>query len=202
MSHSFQIRLACAILALGTCAGSATSQRMAHPSTMMVLRQQWGSVADEIVDRLQLAPNTAVWLSLQPTPDSGVAQNAFLEVLLHRGYPASLKSRGDSAEVKLAISALTDRALFKETGQTSYERNVQLDVEARTERNNGQTVAVLGVFHRAVTDTVFVKDNDNPMSRREDVRDEESTLFQRFVGPFIALASGIMIVYLFFTVRS
>lgn len=201
-SHLQEFRLACLVLALGTCTGSVASQGMTHPSTTMVVRQQWGSIAQEVVDKLQLAPHSAIWLSIQPIADSVMAQNAFLDALQSHGYSPALSSLKGSGAVKLAVSVLTDRTQFKEVRPSAYERTIQTDIEARTERNNGENVEIVGMFHRVLIDTVSSKDVEFPYPRASLANEEQATLFQRLVGPLIVLASSIVIVYLFFTVRS
>jgi len=201
MSRHICFRAIHAVLALGTCAGLAASQDLPRPSTTMVARQQWGTLAEEIVAKLSVPINTGIWLTIRPASDSGLAQNAFLDALVRRGYAASLTPR-DSADVKLTVTVLTDQAFFKEIGPSLYQRSVQADAEARTEANNGKTIAVLGTLHRAVTDTVAFREGGVLLTRSMENADENATLFQRIVGPLVVLASGVVIIYLFFTVRS
>ena len=200
VSRHWQIRVVGTVLALGTSAGSAASQDVSHRSTAMVIRSQLGSIAEEIVGKLKLAANSAVNVTVQPSFRASLAENAVVEALQHWGYRVFLKSDHDSVRVGLSINVLTDRAQFKEIAQFGYERTVQTELEARSE--HGDSVTVLGIFRRAYSDTVSVKDAEVQMPTQGSSTDEEATLFQRLVGPLIVLASGIMVVYLFFTVRS
>jgi hypothetical protein len=202
ISRLWQIRVVSTMVALGTSTGSAASQDVSHRSTAMVIRYQLGSIAEEIADKLQLTANSAVAVTVQPSFGASLAENAIVEALQHRGYRAFLKPERDSVRVSLNINVLTDRAQFREIGQTGYERTVQTELEARSERGGGDSVTVLGIFHRVYSDTVSVKDAEVQVPHQGGSTDEEATLFQRLVGPLIVLASGIMVVYLFFTVRS
>lgn len=201
-SNSLKSRLVGVLLLSGTWVGTAASQGMTHPSTATVIRQQWESLAQEVVDKLTLAPHTKIALWVQPVADSVSAQNAFLENFLHRGYAPTLNPTKDSDEVKLTVAVLTDRTQMKEIAKDTYQRTVQTDIEPRTERSNGQSVEVLGVFHRALVDTVSAQEAALPLPTPSASGNEDATLFQRVVGPVIVLASSIIVVYLFFTVRS
>jgi hypothetical protein len=190
------------IVALGTYVGSAASQEVTSPSTVMIVRNQLGSIAEEIVDKLQIAANSSVILVVQANSEWGLAENAFVKSLQNRGFRPFLKPMRDSSAVNLKITVLNNRAQYKETSQHAYERIVQTELEARTERDNGESLSYLGIFHRVSSDTVSSKDVEVTVQHRGDVGDEDATLFQKVVGPLIILASGIIVVYLFFTVRS
>ena len=198
----WQFRVMVSIVALGTYVGSAASQEVTNPSTAMVIRQQLGSIAEEVADKLQIVANSAVIVSVQPHSERELAENAFVKSLENRGFRLFLKPTRDSGAVNLRITILNDRAQFKETAQHTYERIVQTELEARTERDNGESIAYLGTFHRVSSDTVSLKDAEVPVQRQGEIGDEGATLFQRLVGPLIVLASGIIVIYLFFTVRS
>jgi hypothetical protein len=139
---------------------------------------------------------------VQANSERELVENAFVKSLQNRGFRPFLKPMRDSLAINLRIAVLNDRARFKEIAQSSYERIVQTELEARTERDNGESLSYLGIFHRVTSDTVSSKDMEVPVQHRGDVGDEDATLFQKVVGPLIVLASGILVVYLFFTVRS
>lgn len=168
----------------------------------MVVRQQLGSIAEEVVGKLEFAANSSVSVSVRPSATAGVAEDAFVEALQHRGYRAYVRPTADSAGFGLHLSVLTDGAQFREIGTSAFERTVRTELEARAERSDGEVIAVLGIFRRAYSDTVTAKDAQNLVPRQGAGGGEDATLFERFIGPLIVLASGIMIVYLFFTVRS
>ncbi len=168
----------------------------------MVIRQQMGSIADEVVGKLQLAAGSAVIVAVQPYSRKEFVENAFAGSLQNRGYRPFMKTTRDSEGMSLKVSVLNDRVQFKEIGQKLFERTVQTDLEARVENANGESLASMGLFHRIGLDTVAVKDVDAAAPHQVDGVDEDTTFFQRFVGPLIVLASGIIVVYLFFTVRS
>jgi len=187
---------------LGTYAGPASSQDLRRPSTIMLVRQQFSSIAREVVDTLQLAAECKVLLSVQPSPRTDVAENAFADALMHKGYQTFLLPGHDSGSVRLNINVLSEGARFREIGRSMYVRTVQTAVEARVERPNGEAVEVLGLFQRIASDTVSAPDAEVSLQRPERGTEAEATIFERLIGPLIILASGIMVVYLFFTVRS
>jgi hypothetical protein len=200
--HLLRIRLISAILALGTCLTVASSQDVSRPSTAMVLRQQMGSIADEVVGRLQLVAGSAVALTIEPGSQKDIAENAFAGSLQRKGFRPFTKMMRDSSGITLKVSILTDRAQFRELGQKQFERTVQTDVEVRSEKSDGESLDAFGMFHRSISDTVSSRDVEMTPFRQGDGLDEETTFFQRLIGPLIVLASGIIVVYLFFTVRS
>jgi len=201
-SRTWQYRVVGCAVALGTCGGSLASQEVLRPSTTMVIRQQLGSIADEVAEKLQLEVNGKVAVSVQPSADAALAENAFVEALQRRGFRPLLDAGSDSAGIQLSISVLTDRAQFEKIGPGGFMRTVQTDVEAREENRNERSVAVLGLFHRLSRDTVSQRDAEVPVPHRGEGVDLEPTFFERLVAPLIILASGILVVYLFFTVRS
>ncbi len=196
------LRIGGLLLLSGTCAGTVASQEMRHLSTATVLRQQWGSLAQEVVDKLRQIPHGPVIVWIQPVADSILAQNAFLETLQRRGYSPTLSARNDSTVVRLTVAVLTDRKQVREISKEVCERTVETEIEARAASGDGQDVEMLGVFHRLLVDTVSSTEAENPLSIPLVPTDEHASVFQRFVGPLIVLASAIIVVYLFFTVRS
>jgi hypothetical protein len=198
----WQIRVAAMIVGVGTTTASVASQDMPHRSTADIVRQQLGSIAGEIAGKLQLADKSAVGLSVQPSSGSGLVENAFVEALQHEGYRTFLETDRDSVGMDLVIVVLSSGAQYTQIGPATYVRRVRTELEARTQRRSGEAIAVLGMFQRAYSDTVSAKDAEVFVPRNGEAGDEEATLFQRLVGPLIVLASGIIIVYLFFTVRS
>lgn len=190
------------MLAVGTASTPLASQEMPHRTTVNIVRQQLGSIAEEVVGKLHLAEKSAVGVRVQPSGVSGLVENAFVEALQRQGYRPFLGSGGDSVGVDLMVDLLTGGAQYSPIVPAGYERKVQTELEARTQRRSGEAIAVLGTFHRIWSDTVSAKDADALVPRTTEAGDEEGRFFQRLVGPLVVLASGIIIVYLFFTVRS
>jgi len=198
----WQIRLVVCVVALGTSAGLASSQEVSHPSTAMVIRQQLGSIAQEVVGRLQSPAGSAVAITVSSQADRELAENAFVESVQDRGLRPYLNSAHDSAGTLLKIVILDSRALFTEIKNHAYRRTVRTELEARAGRSDGDSLVYLGKFHRTLSDTVSANDTEARTSLRAISNDEDATFFQRLAGPLIVLASGIVVVYLFFTVRS
>lgn len=190
------------ILALGTTAVIAASQDMSPRSTGGIIREQVRSMAEDIAERAGFGTARAVSLIVQPPASAEVATNVFVDVLQQRGCRVFVGSVPDTAGMVLAVSVLGEGAQFRQLGDSSYQRVVQTELEARTQRPDGEVLAVLGSFRRTATDTVSKKDPRFFSGRSSAGETESSTLFERLIGPVIVLASGIMIVYLFFTVRS
>lgn len=187
------------VLASGIASGVAVSQER---STAMIIRQQFASIADEVVQKLQPAHNANVGITVEANRYRSLAENAFLQSLQQKGYSASLGRGRDSDEAVLDVNVLTDQVAFEGIGQRGYARTVQTGIEARVEYPKMDSAAVLGLFQRISRDTVAQRDPGIPVTSGALSYDEESSIFQRFLGPLIVLASSIVVVYLFFTVRS
>jgi hypothetical protein len=196
----FRLVGAIALAAAGTM--SAGAQTSANASTSLIVRQQLGSIAEEVVGKLGLPDGSGVILEIQPEAKGDLAANAFLEVLQHRGYRGFLHGANDSAAAKLDLNLLTQSARFDEIGTNTFLRTIQTGVEARIEVPAQNRASVLGMFHRSERDTVSQRDADLTMVSVRNTNGEDVSLLQRVVAPLIVLTSGILVVYLFFTVRS
>jgi hypothetical protein len=79
------------------------------------------------------------------------------------------------------------------------ERDIQTTLEARIVKGAERETHILGTFHRETKDTAQVFTTELlPTVQKND----ETGIFQRMLTPFIVVGGAIVIVYLFFTVRS
>lgn len=187
---------------LGLGAATLASQDAERPSSSMIVRQQLGSIADEACDKAQLVPKSVVAVSVEARRNGSLAENSFLAALQRKGFETYLRRDRDSADVLVKVVVLTDEVVFAQIRRDAFARTVQTEVEIRTEFSGNKSAAVLGLFKRVSRDTVGQKDVEISLSGSGTTADEESSFFQRLAGPLVVLASGILVVYLFFTVRS
>jgi len=187
---------------LGLFAGTLACQDGERPSTPLVIRQLFGSIADEACDSAKFVPAEPVLLSVASGKNRNLVENAFVEALQRRGVKTWLKKDPDSSGALLTVNVLADRVGFNQVRHDAVARTVRTEVEVRAEYRDERPVKLLGVFRRELRDTVSQQEADHYALGVGSVADEESTTFQRLVGPLIVLATGIIVVYLFFTVRS
>ena len=79
------------------------------------------------------------------------------------------------------------------------ERHIRTTLEARMIKGPEREVSMLGTFQRETNDTVQIfKTELLPTVQKND----ENGILQRMLTPFIVVGGAVVIVYLFFTVRS
>jgi hypothetical protein len=79
------------------------------------------------------------------------------------------------------------------------ERSIRITLEVRTTKGAERETHILGTFHRETKDTAQVFATELlPTVQKND----ETGILQRMLTPFIVVGGAIVIVYLFFTVRS
>jgi hypothetical protein len=189
-------------MALGAFLDLVNAQVASNPSTALVVHEQLKSIAEEVAGRVLFDAGNKVVVNINAEKDLTLVENAFLQALDRKGFPARLYRGPDSVDVSLKVDLLTDRVSFDEAAGGAFVRTVQIDLEARVEYAAKRPAEVFCLFHRTAIDTVSQKDPGALVKLGIRSIDAETTLFQRLVGPLIVLAGSIIVVYLFFTVRS
>ncbi len=190
---------------MGIAAVSASTllcQDSLQHSTTALVRQEWGSIAEDACSKLKPLESKTASLHLVSSSNASLAENAFLVALQKRGFATYVRKERAPSEVLLTVSILTDDIEFVQLRRDSFARSVQLEAEVRAEYPGDAPAEILGVFKRVARDTVAQKDENVALRGAEAAGGEESSLFQRIVGPLVILGSSILVVYLFFTVRS
>lgn len=198
------VKTATAVIGLltGTLSVDLLSQGVPQSSTALLVRKQLQEIADEVVAKLNAEPRMRVTVSAESQHPATLAQNAFLEALQRKGFQPFLGIGGDSVLPALTISVLNDKVAFEDVGSKSFLRTVELELEARIEFGLSKPAQYLGTFWRFARDTVQEREPEYMPSSRSNLHDDDSSTFQRIFGPLIVLASSVLVVYLFFTVRS
>ena len=163
-----------------------------------IIRTQLQSIADEVVDSVQFTINERVAVFVEGEGLRMLTENAFIEALQKRHYPSVVI---DTASIHQIIQVFIFNAEIKvrELNAKYSERIIGTTLEARVVQGAERQVRMLGTFHRETKDTasVFVS-GLLPAVRKND----ESGFLQRMLTPFIIVGGAVVIVYLFFTVRS
>ena len=165
---------------------------------MSVMRSQLQSIADEVVDSAKLDIKGRVAVLVEGEGPRTLAENAFIEALQKRNY-VSMVTDTVSANQILHVFFISAEIKLRELDAKLSERNIRTTLEVRMVKGAEREVRILGTFHRETRDTAQVFATELlPTVQKND----ETRIFQRMITPFIIVGGAIVIVYLFFTVRS
>jgi len=138
-----------------------------------VLKMRWDSVAESVLVKIPGETGNVI-LAVEERARQSVIENSFIAGLQRRAIAVTLGGMSSEGAPVLRISGIDERG-----GQPSCD--------ARWEGADG-SVQFLGRFvaNGAFTESV----------------EESSTVLERIFEPLVVLAGTVLIVYLFFTVRS
>ncbi len=171
-------------------------------STPSLIRQGWGSIAEDACGKLRPVQSKTASLSIIAASNVSLAENAFLAALQKKGFETFVRRDRAPSDVLVTVDVLTDDVAFVQLRQDSFARSVHLEAEVRAEYPGDTPAEILGTFKRVVQDTVAHKDDSAALHGVGMAGGGESSLVQRIVAPLVILGSSILVVYLFFTVRS
>jgi hypothetical protein len=127
-----------------------------------------------------------------------LAENAFIETLQKRKYGSVVIDTASIHQI-LHVYLLNTEIKVRELDAKLSERSIRTTLEVRMIKGAEREVHMLGTFHRETKDTAQVF----PAGLLPAVqKNDENGILQRMLTPFIVVGSAIVIVYLFFTVRS
>jgi hypothetical protein len=127
-----------------------------------------------------------------------LAENAFIEALQKRKYSSVVIDTASISQL-LHVYILNAEMKVHELNAKVSERITRTMLEARMVKGAEHKVHMLGMFQRETKDTVQVTTLGlNPAVQNND----ENGILQRMLTPFIVVGGAVVIVYLFFTVRS
>jgi hypothetical protein len=197
-----QIQLTAVFLATVLGGGSVCAQGLRQVSTPMVFRMHLQSLAAEVAEKLQLRTGSRIGLVVEAQRSATMVENAFIQVLSGKGCRTFVKPAPDSTDLLLSLNVLTENVRFDDVISHGFLRTITIDVEARVMDSGGKSADVVGTFHRVSRDTVTQKDEGLAVRNGSIHEPEELSTLQKLIGPLIVLTGGILVVYLFFTVRS
>jgi hypothetical protein len=167
-------------------------------SSATVIRSQLRSIANEVVDSSVFDVHRRVAVLVEGEGQRMLAENAFIEVLQKRNF-VSVATDTSFANHVLSIFVFQPEIKVRELDTKMSERTIRTVLEAKILKGNNREVRLLGIFQREIKDTAQVY----PGGVFPAVPQNESTgVLQRLLTPFIVVGGAIVIVYLFFTVRS
>jgi hypothetical protein len=185
------------ILLAGSYAMSFANDSTGVNSTSVV-RSQLQSIADEVVDSAKFDIKGHVAVLVEGEGLRALAENAFIEALQKRNYASVLIDTTAINQI-LHVFLLNTEIKVRELDTKLSERNIRTTLEARMVKGAEREVRILGIFHRETKDTaqVFTPGVFPPVPKND-----ENGILQRVLTPFIVVGGAVVIVYLFFTVRS
>jgi hypothetical protein len=167
-------------------------------SSTMVVRKQLHQIAMDVVDSAHIDMNRQVAVVVEGDGPRMLAENALIEALQNRHCMAVVIDTTSVSQILYAFVFRTSVKLHPVDDKYS-ERNTQTVLEARVVNGADRRAQMLGSFYRETNDTAQVYASPE----FPDVqKNEEDSIFQRMMTPFIIIGGAIVIVYLFFTVRS
>jgi hypothetical protein len=185
------------VLLVGSNAVSFTNDSTKVSSTS-VMRSQLQSIADEIVDSAKFDVKERVAVFVEGEEPRTLTENAFIEAFQKRNY-ISITIDTVLKNQMLNVFILSSEIKIRQLDPKLSERDIQTTLEARIVKGAERETHILGTFHRETKDTAQVFTTELlPTVQKND----ETGIFQRMLTPFIVVGGAIVIVYLFFTVRS
>jgi hypothetical protein len=193
--------MVCAVLLMMVLAGSkviAVTIDSTGINSTIIIRSQLQSIADEVVDSAKFDGKGRVAVFVEGGGQRTLAENAFIEALQKRKYTSVVIDTSSTDQI-LHVFILNAEMKVRELDAKMSERKIQTTLEARMVQGHEHEVRILGTFHREAKDTAqaFITEL-LPSAQKND----ETGILQRILTPFIVVGSAIVIVYLFFTVRS
>jgi hypothetical protein len=163
-----------------------------------VIRLQLQSIADEVFDQAKLDPKVRVALWVEGEGPRSLAENAFVETLQKRSF-TSVLSTGKTSDQTLHVFLLSTDIKVRAVDEKYSERNISIALEVRTVLGTEREVRLLGTFLRVAKDTAQVFPSLQLLVLPAN---EEESVMQRLLTPFIIISGAVLIVLLLFTVRS
>jgi hypothetical protein len=163
-----------------------------------IVRSQLQSIADEVVDVVNFDGKDRVAVFVDGEGPRTLAENAFIEAFQKRNYSLVVVDTASAHQVLHAFIFNIENTIRK-LDATSSVRNIRTTVEVKMVKGAEHGVRILGTFRREAKDTaqVFMTGVSGAAQKNAD-----TGIFQRMLTPFIVLGGAVVIVYLFFTVRS
>ena len=167
-------------------------------SSASLVRSQLRSIANEVVDSAAFDVHGRVAVQVEGEGQRMLAENAFIEVLQKRSFVSVIADTAFTNQV-LSIFVFQPDIKVRELDAKTSERTIRTMLEARMLKGTNHELRLLGIFQRDVKDTARVfSDGVIPVVPQN----ENTGVLQRMLTPFIVVGGAIIIVYLFFTVRS
>ena len=167
-------------------------------SSTMVVRKQLHQIAQDVVDSAHIDVNRRIAVVVEGDGMRMLAENALIEALQNRHCTSVVADTASVSQILYAFVFSTDVKIHPVNEKYS-ERSTRTALEARVVTGADRRAQMLGSFYRETKDTAQIY--ASPVFP-DAQKNEEDGFFQRMMTPFIVIGGAIVVVYLFFTVRS
>jgi len=179
---------------------NARCQDSTPDSNALIIRRLMQDIADSISQKIEFEKNTKIVISVEgDTCWHTLIENALIDALKKKGLiPFIHNFLPDSSYNTLNVYVLETKVIYKEVEVRTIQRNLSIAIEARYIISPKGECKLLETLRKEYIDTL--KNTDYPLTSKQllDKRD----LLETLISPVIVISGVILIVYLFFTVRS
>jgi hypothetical protein len=183
--------------------GNAVGQEKEFRSVNRILREEADSIAASIEEEVGAIPSDSVNCFVTDGQFKLPAENALAGQLMKKGIRVLIGPPVDSGMWRVSMLVLDCSVKYVDLERDLSQRRIRLSVEVRVQPKRSDEARFLRSFVSDKVDTVSRRDRESSDARAGSVPEhgEESTL-QRLLTPLVLIAGTIVIVYLFFSVRS
>lgn len=185
------------ILTIGMTVGSRADDSTAV-SSMIVIRSQVQSIADETIDQANFDPKGRIAIIVEGEGPQALVENAFIESLQKRNYISVVKTNTPT-EQSINIFLLNSDVKVHELEPKKMERTIRTILKVRIVKGPEHETRILGPFHRETKDTAQVFPDVRLAANSSNGNEG---MLRRILTPLMVITGTVLIIYLFFTVRS
>jgi hypothetical protein len=203
------------VLTILLCVGCSQSQ--GQPSTVVQAKTNWellegvvSHLTREIVNGVELRPHEQVLLRVGKSENSWMVENKLIDVLRGAGADVFVSSGSKSDSMTIGEFNVLDLKLqyirvFEIREEKCVEREASVRVSGKVYRVGDGKVLWGNTVGRTQTDTVRIDDMPNledPSIKVTHADLPEQGIFSSVIEPVLVIAASVIIIFLFFAVRS
>jgi hypothetical protein len=167
---------------------------------MVVLRSHAGSIVEEVLPELEILSGSEVTLLVHGGPFGYLFENALLAALQRRGVSVVLPRHGTPQAPTIEVFIIAQAVGYSSALENGWNRTIVTSCEVRTRAARGEEARYVGMFDRNNVDLVADKEDLHSATKGEIAG--SSSAFDRILTPVLVIAGAVLVVFLFFTVRS
>jgi|GEM_PF-2445570 len=159
-------------------------------------------IAGEVLGSAGLSASDSVSIRLEATTPPTYLENAFLRALSEQSIHVMRPSSGTNQRKIIHLLVLEQEVQYGAIDSSRWDRMISLVVEVRIDHPNG-TVNYLGKYSRRASDLVDARESwPSQIGEFHVGRSESTSSLFKLLGPVLAITGTVIMIYLFFTVRS
>lgn len=173
----------------------------AEPAAV-VLRAQALTLAREIVGEANLREDARLQLQVLGAGIPELIESALLQALRERGIPAAVTDAYEVPDVLLRVLVLKQETSYDPVPEGGFRRTLATVVDVTLEDRAERQTRFLGQFDEMLADTVHRKEETVARDEKAPPAGSRPSAVEKVLAPLVVVAGAVIIVYLFFTVRS